>query len=531
MLGWAKRLLGLDRPTKAPPLSAQQRFDRAVAHAVAQVRARYEAAETTRENEPLWRMTDYWSAKAANSFQVRRTLKIRSRYESANNGYFKRMISALARDLIGRGPRLQVVTHRDDWNKQIQRAWHAWAKAVKLRKKLRTLAKSKVQDGEGFGLLVTNRGLKSSFGGQLNVQDAVQLDFVVIESDQVMTPDPGFLENFWVDGMRLDNLGNPTEFHVLRHHPGDLFSPQLNPLTYDKWHPRYVCHWFKQERPGQVRGVPEITPSLDLFAMLRRYTKSVLTAAEVAADMAAYLETEAPADTSGIDDETVDANFGGDPFDAMPIDRGQLTTLPWGVKLKQLSAAQPATTYDMFTRLILREVASCLDIPLNIAMGDSSGYNYSSGRLDHITYYEQQDIDRGDCEDDVLQKVFAAWYEEAVMIPGLLPDGVPTDFAELPHRWLWNRMRSIDPAKDAQADELELRNGTRTLAGVLADRGEDWEESMRQRARELALAKKLADELGVPLALLWQGAPPQVERAAVEQDAEEEQPAAAGRGR
>ena len=44
-----------------------------------------------------------------------------------------------------------------------------------------------------------------------------------------------------------------------------------------------VIHWFRADRPGQHRGVPEITPALPLFAQLRRYTLAVLGAAGLVA--------------------------------------------------------------------------------------------------------------------------------------------------------------------------------------------------------------------------------------------------------
>ena len=48
----------------------------------------------------------------------------------------------------------------------------------------------------------------------------------------------------------------------------------------------YMVHVFRQERPGQHRGIPEITPALPLFAQLRRFILAVLSAAEAAADYA-----------------------------------------------------------------------------------------------------------------------------------------------------------------------------------------------------------------------------------------------------
>jgi capsid protein len=65
---------------------------------------------------------------------------------------------------------------------------------------------------------------------------------------------------------------------VLRHHPGDFYFPDFNPLAVDKVHARHVIHWFPKFRPGQVRGVPVFTPSLDLFAELRAFRRAVLGA-------------------------------------------------------------------------------------------------------------------------------------------------------------------------------------------------------------------------------------------------------------
>jgi len=453
-------------PRKAEPPSRQA------------IRARYDSSVTTNENAPLWFMTDYLSAKAANSFQVRRTLKIRSRYEVANNSYARGIVNTIANDLVGTGPRLQVRTPDPQLNRAVEARWKAWAKAVGLADKLRLMCKAKVQDGEGFGVLVTNPQL-------VQVDDAVQLDVSVIESDQVTTPDPGFIDYFWVDGVVLDKLGNPTEYHILRHHPGDLFVPQLNPLVYDKRPVRNVLHWFRKDRPGQVRGIPELTPALELFAQLRRYTKAVIAAAEAAADVALFLKSEAPADR-----DTPEPDSEND-FATFPISRGLMVQLPEGMDINQVRAEQPTSTYEMFVRLILREICRCLNVPLNVGLGDSSGYNYSSGRLDHLGYHRQQRVDRSECEDGCLDKLMAAWLDEAVMVPGYLPEG---SYAELPHRWFWDSAESIDPVKDAQADQMELANQTTTLAAIYAEKGEDWEEALQQRAKEV----KLMAQLGLP---------------------------------
>jgi capsid protein len=69
------------------------------------LRARYDAAATTDNNRRHWANADGLSANAANSPEVRRILRNRSRYEVANNSYARGIVLTLANDCIGTGPR------------------------------------------------------------------------------------------------------------------------------------------------------------------------------------------------------------------------------------------------------------------------------------------------------------------------------------------------------------------------------------------------------------------------------------------
>ena len=135
-----------------------------------------------------------------------------------------------------------------------------------------------------------------------------------------------------------------------------------------------------------------------------------------------------------------------------------MTTLPAGWKLSQLRAEQPATTYEMFKREILNEICRCLNMPYNIGAGNSSGYNYSSGRLDHQTYYRGIEVDQSDVGCVVMDRLFFAWLEEAALVtPELVPDR-DTSAESWPHRWLWQGLEHVDPQKEAMAAEHRLRN-------------------------------------------------------------------------
>ena len=449
------------------------------------VRGRYDAAVTNDENRRHWAAADGLSVNAANQPNVRRVLRNRSRYEVANNSYARGIVLTLANDCIGTGPRLQLLTDDDAGNAQVEDAFDQWADAIHLADKLRTLRMARAESGECFVLLTANP----------LVDSPVKLDLRLIEADQVATPLQAVKQpnnsqaDIATDGIVYDSHGNPVRYHILKNHPGDR-GPVAN-LLYDPVPAASVIHYYRADRPGQCRGIPEITPALPLFAQLRRYTLAVIAAAETAADFAAVLYTDAPA--NGEADPV-------EPMDLVELERRMATVLPGGWKLGQVAAEQPATTYGEFKQQILNEIARCLNMPFNIAAGNSSGYNYSSGRLDHQVYYKAIRIDQEQIGRVVLDRVLRAWLDEAILISGFLPLWLRAkSFRQLHHQWFWDGAEHVDPNKEANAQATRLASNTTTLAYEYARQGRDWEDELRQRAKEIALMKKLglAGESGV----------------------------------
>jgi capsid protein len=240
-----------------------------------------------------------------------------------------------------------------------------------------------------------------------------------------------------------------------------------------------MVHWFRPIRPGQHRGLPEVTPALRLFAQLRRYTEAVCAAAETAADFAGFLRTNSPA--AEVDE--VEA------FAEMPIEKRAMVTLPDGWTFEQLKAEQPTSTYAMFKREILNEIARCLQLPFCLAALDASDYNFASGRLDLQSFAMTQRIDRDGIERTMLDRLLASWVNEATLV-GLLPEGLPP-FSEWEWQWQWDGRDHVDPLKEANAADVRLRSNTTTLAAEYAKQGRQWDVELRQRAAEIALMKEL----------------------------------------
>jgi hypothetical protein len=92
--------------------------------------------------------------------------------------------------------------------------------------------------------------------------------------------------------------------------------------------------------------------------------------------------------------------------------------MPRGWKMSQLQAEQPSTTYAEFKKEILNEIARRLSVPFNVAAGNSSSYNYASGRLGRQTYFQSIRVEQSQLEVVVLDRILATRLDEAVLIRG-----------------------------------------------------------------------------------------------------------------
>ena len=456
-------------------------------HSVRVVRSSFDANATTYENQNHWSKADGLSADAAASPDVRARIRRRAHYEIANNCYARGLSLTLANDLIGTGPHLQVlVPDAGDANTRTEHSFALWADEINLAEKLRCMRQSRFGDGEAFGLLTHNAALAHP----------VKLDLRLVEADQVTDPFGLPLDPKRIDGIELDDQGNPAFYRVMRVHPGSAFNWSME---FDRIQAADMIHWFRMDRPGQHRGVPEIMPSLPLFAMLRRWSLAVIRAAEQVADIAGVIESDMMAG----DGEPVDLK---DQV-TVELERGQLASLPFGWKMAQMKAEQPGTTYAEGKREFLNEIARAQNVPYNVAAGNSSDYNYASGRLDFQVYFRSIAVDRESLSLRCCDRILRPWSLEYAYLTGDLLDAVLA--GPLPHQWFFDGTEHVDPLKEAAAEDIRLRNGSINMAAVQARAGKDWEEEEAQRARCVERRRKnelkqIADDtalcrkLGIP---------------------------------
>ena len=418
----------------------------------------YDAAGSGDDTANYWANADALDADSANSFTVRQTLVKRSRYENANNGFADGITKTLATDIVGKGPSLRMQTGSEAFNRMVEREWNAWAKEIQFRRKLWCMAHAFDQDGEAFGVIRQNRRLRHR----------VKLDVTLTETEQCQSPYLRYNEPNRIDGIEFDEFGNPIVYEFLKYHPGSSNIAQSYFLDVERVPARFVCHWFRMIRPGQHRGIPGGTSAMNAGATGRRWREATVGAAENVANFSLFIRTMFEPDEA----DTLT------PMSSLDIQKRMMVALPAGYDAFQPKAEQPTANHYEFNKSIISEQARPRAMPYNKAACDSSQHNFASGRLDHIPYFAQiDDVDRLDCDDLVLEPLFAQWFDYAVVAFGWLggnPDVLGPGARS--HVWDWPKHTIADEKSEAAAKDTKLKNGSMSLFDVCNEQGQDYED-------------------------------------------------------
>lgn len=449
------------KPINGKPANGKPRAELSAAMNGRKASLSFDAARAGTDLDAHFAFADTLDADSSYSQGVRHTLIKRSRYEQGSNGIYDGIINTHCNMLVGVGPTLRMLTKNRSFNQLVEREFFAWSERVQLRRKLWAMAHSRTGDGESFAVLQSN----PAFPG-------VQLDFQPIEPEQCQTPYGSYEKNGIVDGIRYDQFNNVIAYDILPYHPGASF--QVQSMDAETVPASTVLHWFKLKRPGAHRGIPDCTSSLGVGAKSRRHREATVAAAETAANLSAISTTNHSPDSDGADPVA--------PFTGVPLTKNTWLFNPMGWDIHQMKAEHPNATYADFHRLQTSETARPLSMPYNAAACDSSTYSFASGKLDTLCYRAALDVERKDCDDLVLNRIFAAWFREW----RLLYDGTLDEAAiSTPlHQWDWPAHPVIDEVSSANATKTKLETGTTTIRQVYSDQGQDYEDALLVMAED-----------------------------------------------
>jgi len=312
-----------------------------------------------------------------------------------------------------------------------------------------------------------------------------------------------------VQGVRMDGDGMPIAY---RFSVQDRFSGEreIERPARDRFGRPIVIHVF-DGAPGQVRGITPLVPVLKVVRQYDQLQDATLTAALIQAIFAATLESDAPtqdllaalqdegeqgATKQGVQGPSIDGwlSARGGWYDETKIDlgiHGKIAHLFPGEKLKFNRSEHPNSTYEAFSKFLLREIARCLGMTVETLTGDYSDATYSSVRMSTSETWPVILYRRATIVGRFLQQIYGAWLEEEIDA-GRIPfkGGVEAFIAQrgIATRAAWRGppRPTADELKAAKANEINLRMRVTTRSAIAAENGEDVEDIDEQEAREAA---------------------------------------------
>lgn len=334
----------------------------------------------------------------------------------------------------------------------------------------------------------------------------------MIEADRCETPPEKVgTPNRVYGGVEVDADGEPLRYHFLKNHPGDAFLRE-KPMTareyvsvnaYDSQGSPLCLHHYARRRPDQKRGVSLLSPVMEQFKQLGRYTEAELTAAVVSGMFSVFIKTPS-AGGSGMMPGTIPGQIGG--MQATPpgtgltkLQSGMIMDLAPGEDVAFANPNRPNTAFDPFTASILKHIGVGLGLPHEVLIKHFTA-SYSASRAAIMEAWKMFRRRRhwlvaSDCQPIyswVISEAVARGYLRA---PGFFDDPLRRA-AWLGAVWRGAPMGQLDPLKEAKAAQTWLSiPGAVTIQQVTAEQfGTDYEDNLAQIAREREQIAALPDD-------------------------------------
>lgn len=414
-----------------------------------------------------------------------RALRARSRELEQNNDYARKFLRMVERNVVGpHGIRLQNKAKQPDGsydksaNDKIEEGFDRWGRRgvctvdgqLSFVDAQRLFIGSVARDGEAIVRIV--RGFDNPFRIALQFIEADHLD----EEYNREFPNGSCVRM----GVEFDRWRRPVAYHLFTTHPGDYTYAHAG-QQYDRVPAAEIIHGFLVHRPGQSRGVPWMHSAMTRLNQLGGYEEAELVAARVAACKMGAVFTE-------------DGSYTGDDEDASgqmleDAEPGVFRVFPKGTKLETFDPEHPTTAFPFFMKVMLRGIASGLDVAYNSLASDLEGVNYSSIRSGVLEERDAWRVLQNWMAEAFCSRIYEPWLDMALLTQQVaLPASKREKFAQpvwQPRGWDW-----VDPAKDQEANVAAVGAGLKTRAQILAEHGRDLEEVFAGLAEEQKLAKK-----------------------------------------
>lgn len=412
------------------------------------------------------------------------TLRDRSRYLVRNVPYAASAVRGICNNVVGYGiqARIKSVNGNERYQQRYQDLWDAWANTTQCDAEGRcTLAglqelvmRTVIESGECIirrRIRRANDPLKLAVPMQLQV---LEPDFID-ESKDGINQDNG---NLMVQGKEFDSRGRCVAYWLFTQHPGDYgyqFNLKNTSIRIDA---AEVCHVYRIDRPGQVRGVTWFAPVMIRIKDFDEYEDAQLLRQKVAACFSVFVYDATPP-ASGINSTKASE------LPSEKVTPAMIEILPPGKDVK--FASPPGVDgYRDYSTVSLQMIATGLGIPYSLLTGDQSQTNFASGRMGWLDFNRSVESWRWNMLIPQFLECVRGWFEDSAKLVGLME---PVRFA-----WSEPPREMINPKEEIAALREKIRAGY-PWARAMADQGYDPD----QLIAEIAEYDKKFDAAGVIL--------------------------------
>jgi lambda family phage portal protein len=328
-----------------------------------------------------------------------------------------------------------------------------------------------------------------------SVDMPVPIQFRLLEAEHLVEgnqslPDGGELYR----GIHFDADNRRVAYRLWNRHPGDYGRQAPAGMRHADVPASEISHVFEPLRPGQARGVTDLTAVLMRLHSLDNFDDSVLFRQEVANLFAGFITK--PAQThQRLDPITgLPAKLDDDGFTPIAsLEPGSMQELLPGEEVEFAEPPGAGNDYAPFMRQQLMAIAAAVDMPYEVLTGDLRDVSDRALRV-ILTEFRRRLEQR---QWNIFIPLHCRWiwsqWLDAVALSGVvhLPDYRTNKRDYMRVRWVPQGWPYIHPLQDVQAQRLKIRSGLGSRSAANLEQGEDPEAVDEQIAADNARADRL----------------------------------------
>lgn len=413
------------------------------------------------------------------------TIRSRAREAVRNNPVASRAIDAFVSNCVGTGIKVLPAVEDEALRYEIAEAWQEWcyecdADGMNDFYGLQALAVRAMREGGECFVRFRPRRAADGLSTPLQVQ-LLESEFCDTQKDNETANG-----NPVRAGVEFNRFGKRTAYWMFRNHPGDMVG--IGNWTSFPVPAKEIAHMYEVLRPGQVRGIPSLTPVLVQLYELDQFSDAELVRKKLAAMFCAFQETPNP------DQDILGAGSVATATDGVELgslEPGTLQLLPPGHSIRFAEPADVGGSYRDFMGQQLRTIAAGVGLTYEQLTGDYSEVTYSSARAAMIEFRRQMTRTQNQVViHQFCRPIWNKWFESAVMSGRIsLPSGM-TVRAASKARWVTPGWGQVDPQKSIAAQVAAIRAGIMSRDQAIAEQGIDPEELDAEIARGNARQKE-----------------------------------------